>query len=601
MTPLIRSIKQPIAPPKSQVRANGFQHQRLSSTQPTRVQLAALPSIKISMEELSVALRAKPADYTFWSGEIHKRTIFNLSSKHSTLKRSLVKDPNLLKSLERHTLINAERLQQDAAIPVFSMIKSPDQFRYVGSLGRMEDESARQNLIMGNYASGSLRLNLKAKPNELVTVPTIVAGNDDTLKNYYPLVLSDHNLIESIIRETAAKAALDGISENHPYSDTIVCDYNPKGTPNWPHHPRTFNELSDLANIPPNAKKLILEDNFAVIPDAYLRITRLSNHQYKSVGVIVVGISQLDYRDLNNQDANLKWTKEKAKYRLEKQTKSSSEPTISKVVLPHVKPIRLSRKEITQSLISFPKLGTTETHHEILANLPDQETVALHHLRHKIEIEKVKSSVEGIYIAKAIQKHLKLYPNKSIENTPVFTVEKGTAKDDRLFTYAGSVENLFAQNARDNIIQRNYGYYYREFDIPNSIQQLDVIIAGDPSCFEGSYGNYISMAEILLQKIIRESLQDTTLSKMKMGDLYSDIRVYKGNDSDCQYTFMGHLGEMKETIRPYLQDNNFTILPSCGYSSTPLTQNRLKSFSAIVLGTRVGKTRNLFDQNQSYY
>lgn len=542
--------------------------------------------IKLADREIAAIMRAKQPKYAPWNHEQHRHVILNLPSLKSTQEREKTKNNttnSVIETIAQYTLENEKCLDDIDSMPVFSFL-TPTKFKSARTLSKINNVLAHREITRGNYAYHVNLINFLSEKGRCVHLDSIITGNKETIEDPYLLFQSDHIFLTALINEVVMRAVSEeGLSEKDHFVNIPVLQFNKIKNDKGEH----FSELGTLLTMPLSAKKFIKDDNYTILPN------------FKDYGhIIVLGRGKVDPRDVHQQ--SLEWTARmdtleanKPSYRLEKKPENLIEKDVEK--------IGLTNEELTAALqVEPPNRGyfpwNFTNRLETLSNLPSLEfTKQLANLQKK-ELLKFKGIEQGIYLTETLERHKKHFPNTK-EHLPVFKAVLDPDTKKIQFIYCGSLRTLFDQIARKKIIMGDYEYGHSLFDSKNSCEQLDTIIVGNVS------GN---IARVLLNIVLKEIIEQALQTPLKMGDLYSDIPLYKELETAAEdgrrYKFIDHyLGTMPDWAKECLEQNNYTLLPHCISESTPLTNHHMKSNSVIVLGIKNADPAYLFDQYAGRY
>lgn len=164
-------------------------------------------------------------------------------------------------------------------------VKESVAFTYVGPLHQLFSLEARRAIILGRFTIiGNLYLKGNAnKDQSPLALKAIVAMNKKEVRISqfaYEYMTPQYKFFMALMYEKTKIAATSlGLNQEDPYSDSPVYHFI-KGN---------LIKISDLASLPDFAKQLVNQGDFTVAPLPIGDATRLSNHFYKPLSVIIVG------------------------------------------------------------------------------------------------------------------------------------------------------------------------------------------------------------------------------------------------------------------------------------------------------------------------
>lgn len=508
--------------------------------------------IKLTLRDLFEALKAKPLDYRHWNGANRIKTLLNLSP---TLRQPQVYTTALLKNLEEYENRFTARLPDPSAIPVFS--SDGTSYRYAGTVGKMVDEAARQKIISGHCVYFSEHMDVKTSQNRVKTTDIIITGDPETIDDEHFL---GKNLIALILQEVIRKAnGPFGISENDPYSDTLVYQYNRDGNR---QEQTVFKFLGSLHDYYKSGNT-IKDDNYSMIGRHSRKITQVSNGRYKEVAALVLGRRGVDPRDL--WDQSIRWSSDS-----EKQNRPPSRvktPAAAPELPPS--PIPFTREEITSAL--HKELCWEIRDLNILAMLPSAKIVKKNSKLKDQEWELANATTQGVYLDAAVERHYQLHPGI----LPVFAARK------QMFVYAGPINSLFDLKTREYILNGNYKHQYSLLSAWRSgfkgRNESDLIIVdGDKS------------ERTFIEAILHEKIHLAAKNQLSENDSYANIPLYLSDElkvSKNRNYSLKDLSKMSESTKKFVYNGNFTLIFPYG---------------AIVLGTRTAQADDVFNFQSGY-
>lgn len=169
-------------------------------------------------------------------------------------------------------------------------VKESVAFTYVGPLHELFSLKARKAIKLGTFTViGNLYLNVNAghnKDRSPLALKAIVAMNKKEVaisELAYEYLTPQYKFFMALMYEKTKMAATSlGLNPEDPYSDCPVY-YFMSGN---------LIKMGELAKLPDFAKDLVNQGEFTIAPLPIGDATRLSNHYYKPLSVIIVGTSK---------------------------------------------------------------------------------------------------------------------------------------------------------------------------------------------------------------------------------------------------------------------------------------------------------------------
>ncbi len=531
--------------------------------------------------ELGIALRAPVPKQL--SSESRFCTITNLSPVEDLEICRIIDSGPLAKTVHKHTKLFKDTLLHPSGVPVFFFNSSHERnpFIYVGALGKVVDKVARDAIIEGNYFYLKELLDVKTGPKSVKQIDVIIAGRELYEFRHYSSEI-ENQFLETLLADKI-KTALTcrGILPNATYSDTLVYMYDEANIRDY------YTHLGCLGLLPSIVKDIIREKKYTILPHSHRLITHLSAKQYKSVSAIVLGVQNLDRRELRNNQPPGTYEK------LYPVSKKKFPKLMTPIPPIDNSPLQLSEREVIDAL-SSPKIfkGSEERIGlKVLGELSSGTYAAENsHLR-MAEYAEALSYPTTRYLLSTVEKHCAHYPDQ----IPVFSILKIPESSELKFLYGGPLSKVFDAQAHQDILEWNYHSSIQHFDTLKGPKVLETIITGrrdeDKNDIQKAFAYHM----------IKSALQSAANDGLKMGDHYSDVKVYLYSE-ELPYPFIQYLGfPLEDRFKDHIIKGNFTILPNAAFDSTPLSKGRLKTVSAIVVGTKKANWTNIFPNNAFTY